>query len=150
MKGGGVCGFEVANQYCKLMGYEKSDRSIVDYNVSQTKPLLTGQICKGMRCNGFLLIRCQSTLTHQPAKPYYYRERAFDFPRVGADRIDWCYADEKGCGQRAAYSFCRRMGYRRASEFEKQEHVTITRSLGNQKRCFGKACSGFSKIVCYR
>ncbi len=147
---GNQCGEPVANHYCELMGYEKSVQQVIDYNVGKTQAFSGRKPCKGWQCNGFTLIRCMAKFTHKPVSAYYYRSQAFVFPRYNHTRVDWCYEDGKGCGQRAAKSFCRRMGYMRAQHYKIQNHVSQTRSIGNHKVCVGDGCNAFSSITCYR
>ncbi len=147
---GKICGLGVATRYCQMMGYNKADQQIIDYNVGLTNYLLSRVMCKGWECNGFMLIRCVDKMSHTPPKNYYYRSAKFVFPRFGNYRVDWCYKEGHGCGQKVAYSFCRRMGYMKAQHYKKEPHVSATKALGNQKLCFGNECSGFSSISCYR
>lgn len=144
------CGLAVANQYCKMMGYERAEHEIIDFNVGLTHYLSSEARCKGVRCDGFMLITCVGRFSDKPVKAYYYRSMRFAVPRFENNRIDWCYKGGKGCGQRAAYSFCRRMGYMNAQSFEKQASVLVTKALGDHKLCFGPQCSGFSSITCFR
>lgn len=150
MSGDKTCGLPVAHQYCQMMGYKKADQQTIDYNVGRTQSYLDCKACKGIQCNGFTSIRCVGKLTHKPASEYYYRAHKFVFPRYHQGRVDWCYQDGKGCGKRAAYSFCRRMGYVREQHYKKQAHVSETRAIGNHKVCVGDACNAFSSITCYR
>ena len=145
-----VCGLAVANKYCKLLGYEKADEALIDYNVGLTNFISSKAQCRGWNCNGFTLITCVGKFSQKPIKHYSYRSQRFVFPRFDHYRIDWCYADGHECGQRVAYSFCRRMGYMNAQYYKKQEHISATKALGNHKLCFGDACKGFSSITCYR
>lgn len=147
---GKTCGLPVASQYCRMMGYEKADQVLIDNNVGLTHYPLCRAICKGWTCNGFKLIRCVGRILHKPPQGYYYRSRRFVFPRFSYYRVAWCYEGESGCGERAAYSFCRRMGYMRTTQFKKDEQVAATKALGDQKLCFGDRCVGFKEIVCYR
>ena len=147
---GKECGPAVANKYCKMMGYERADVAIIDYNIGLTNYFLSSAQCRGWRCNGFKLITCVGNFSHHPKQNYYYRSQRFVFPRIDHYRIDWCYESGRGCGQRAAYSFCRRMGYMNAQYYKKQDDVAATKALGNQKLCFGDDCKGFSSITCYR
>ena len=147
---GRECGLPVATQYCKLLGYEASDKALIEYNVGLTHYFPTGACCKGCRCHGFQLIRCKGPISHKPASRYYYRSMRFDLPRFEGSRVDWCYDKEKGCGQRAAYSFCRRMGYSKAAAYQHQPHVPVTRTIGSKRLCMGKVCQGFRYITCYR
>lgn len=150
MSEGQKCGMPVANHYCQLMGYEQAIKQVIDYQVGMTQAFSERKPCKSWQCNGFTLIRCKAKFTHQPASSYYYRSQAFVFPRYNHHRVDWCYEDGKGCGQRAATSFCRRMGYERASLYKIQTHVSQTRAIGNHQVCVGNDCNAFSRITCYR
>ena len=147
---GSECGETVANRYCKMLGYEKAGEQIIDNNVGLTNYLLSRAYCKGWKCNGFKLITCVGTFSHKPVKDIYYRSMRFVYPRFDHYRVDWCYDNGTKCGKRVAYSFCRRMGYMHAQGFKKQDNVSATKALGNQKLCFGHQCSGFSEITCYR
>ena len=147
---GKTCGFSIANQYCHRMGYEKASEAIIDYNVGVTHYLSTHARCTGWRCHGFMLITCQNNFHHQPAQEYYYREQRFVFPRHSNYRVAWCYQNGRQCGKRPAYSFCRRMGYTQVKYFKKEDHVSATKALGNQRLCFGQNCHGFKEITCYR
>ncbi len=144
------CGLPVANHYCRLMGYDHAVQQAIAYHVGQSQAFSRRKPCKGWQCNGFQLIRCVAKFTHKPASSYYYRSQEFVFPRYEHSRVDWCYEDGKGCGKRAALSFCRRMGYLRAQNFKIQHHVTQTRAIGNHRVCVGGGCNAFSRIGCYR
>ncbi len=147
---GKKCGLAVASRYCQKMGYKTADIATKDNNVGLTNYPAVGAQCKGWQCNGFKLIRCVDKITHKPPKTYNYRSRRFVFPRYDHYRVSWCYADGRECGARAANSYCRRMGYMRAQSYKKEGHVAATKALGNQQLCFGKECSGYSEISCYR
>lgn len=150
MQGPRGCGACVADRYCQLLGYERAATYRIEYNVGLTNYLLSKAQCKGWSCHGFKLIKCQAKLTHKPPKAYYYRSKQFVFPRFNHYRVDWCYQDRQGCGQRAAHSFCRRLGYTAATQYTKQPHVPATRALGDQRLCFGDTCEGFRQITCHR
>src|SRR3990167_9353712 len=106
-----TCGQSVANQYCHLMGYDRAISFKIAHNVGLTRYLQSSQHCKGWNCDGFKQIRCVAQHRHQPTKPYYFRKRVYVYPRYQHYRIAWCYQDHQGCGESAARSFCRRMGY---------------------------------------
>lgn len=144
------CGKNVADKYCKFMGYDSSSKSIIAHNVGFTNYLDTCTGCKGWNCDGFTLIRCVSTIKHSPIKAYYFREQQFVLPRFGHYRIDWCYKNGKYCGQRVANSFCRRMGFVKAVQYKIDRKIKATKSLGNHKLCFGDGCNAFASITCYR
>lgn len=146
----GKCGLPVASIYCKMMGYENADKQLIDNNVGLTNFIANKAQCRGWTCNGFKLIRCIGKINHQPPASYHYRSHRFPFPRYEKYRVAWCYKDDTGCGKKAANSFCRRMGFDEANKFIKQERVSATKALSDQKLCFGNQCSGFSVIDCYR
>lgn len=150
MLGGKDCGYTVATRYCRIMGYERADQQIIANNVGLTSYLGTRLKCKGWRCNGFKTIRCLGQIKHQPAKAYYYRYQRYVYPRFNNYRVDWCYDGVKGCGYRAALSFCKRMGYLEARGYKPQPCISATKAIGNQKLCFGPKCKAFSQISCYR
>lgn len=147
---GKECGKAVANQYCQMLGYDYATQNVIAYNVGLTHFLKSRAQCKGWRCNGFMTISCAMGISHQPPKPYHYREKRFAVPRFNDYRIDWCYELNKGCGKRAANSFCSRMGYMQAKSFVKQAQVSATKTIGSQELCFGERCNAFQMIICSR
>lgn len=144
------CGQAVANRYCRMMGYDKSNEAKIAYNMGLTNYLGGCSSCKGWTCNGFKRITCVGQTKHKPVSDYYFRSKTFVFPRLKLYRVDWCYSQGKQCGKPAAYSFCRLMGYSEAKSFKKEAHVSATRSLDDQRLCVGDHCNGFSSITCYR
>lgn len=153
---GKICGLKLAHFYCQKMGYERADQEIIAHNVGLTRFLnLPNQcpqnkLCRGWQCNGFKTIRCTGSIRHTPPKYYHYSKRHFVLPRYNFYRVAYCYDGEKGCGLRAAYSFCRRLGYMRAIGYKKAEQVAATQAIGNQKLCFGSLCTAFEEINCAR
>ncbi len=145
-----VCGLELASKYCELLGYDKAAKMMIDHNVGLTHYPATNYHCKGWKCDGFKYITCQQSLAKKPTPTYYYRYREFAYPRFDNYRVDWCYKQNKQCGKRAADSFCRHLGYRRSTGYEKVQHVLATKTIGSQALCFGESCKGFSRITCYR
>lgn len=147
---GKECGKVVANRYCQMLGYDYSSQNVIAYNVGLTHYLGAKAQCKGWRCNGFMTIGCSIGLSHSPPKPYHYREKRFVRPRFNDYRVDWCYDRGKGCGARAAHSFCSRLGFMQAKRFNKEINVSATKAIGSQELCFGNQCSAFESIVCFR
>ena len=133
-----------------MMGYTRADQHAIDHNVGLTHFLSSSGRCMGWSCNGFKIIRCVANLNHNPPKAYHYRYKKFVYPRFEHYRVAWCYDGRRGCGRRAAFSFCRRMGYLQASGYRIERAVAATKAIANQKLCFGKACNAFSVIMCYR
>lgn len=144
------CGKVVADQYCRFLGYEYSNQSLIAHNVGLTHYISSRAQCKGWRCNGFVTIGCVKHFSYSPPKPYHYREKRYVAPRYDHFRVDWCYEQQTGCGQQAAHSFCNRMGFMRAQNFIKESHVGATKTIGSQELCFGNQCNAFKMIVCYR
>jgi len=147
---GKECGKTVANRYCKILGYDYSSQNVKAYNVGLTNYLSTNAQCKGWRCNGFMTIGCAMSLSHTPPKAYHYREKRFARPRFNDYRVDWCYDQGKGCGAKAAHSFCSQLGFMRAKRFTRESNVSATKTIGSEELCFAKNCNGFESIVCYR
>lgn len=144
------CGLVIASKYCHMMGYDKARQFIRDYNVGITNFIDVPASCHGWRCDGFKTIKCESILAHKPPHSYHFRDRRFVFPRYEGYRVDWCYNGQNNCGRRAAYSFCRRMGYTKTIGFKKDRFTSATRALGNQKLCYGEKCVAFAYISCHR
>lgn len=147
---GKECGMTVANRYCQIMGYLRADQQIIANNVGLTNYMGIMAHCKGWQCNGFKTIRCVAKINNNTPKAYHYSLRRFVYPHYNKYRLDWCYDGKTGCGRRAAYSFCRRLGYQQVRGYTMQKQIPATKAIGNQKLCFGKQCNGFSEINCYR
>lgn len=144
------CGAMVAEKFCRLMGYERANAYLIANNIGLSNYLDTQAQCVGWQCNGFKLIRCVGQFSEKPIKNYAYRYRRFTLPRYGQYRVAWCYDDKQGCGEKAAQSFCKRLGYMKTTAFHVDTGIDATKSLANQKLCFGSSCQGFKDIVCYR
>lgn len=147
---GKECGKAIANRYCQMLGYDYASQNVIAHNVGLTNYLATNARCTGWRCNGFMTIACTTGISHNPPKPYHYREQKFVNPRFNDYRIDWCYNRNKGCGARAANSFCSRIGFMQAKHFVKESHVSATKTINSQELCFGNECNAFKNIVCFR
>ncbi len=147
---GKQCGLQVASRYCQMMGYEKADKATIAYNIGVSHYINSAGLCKDWRCNGFKTIRCIAKITHKPPKETDYRLARFSVPRFNNYRVDWCYDGQKQCGKRAAFSFCRHLGYMSVKSFVIEKHIGITQAIGNQKICLGQSCQGFKEIICFR
>lgn len=147
---GKECGKEVANRYCQMLGYDYSTQNVIAHNVGLTNYLCSRAQCKGWSCDGFMTIGCATGLTHNPPKPYHYREKRFVSPRFNNYRVDWCYERNRGCGARAANSFCSRMGFMQSKRFSKETQISATKTIGSNELCFGNQCNAFKEIICYR
>ena len=149
------CGLQLATHYCRLLGYDHADRAIIAYNTGCSNYIINLPVrlharCCGAHCNSFKLIRCVNFFQHQHNALYYNRVRSFVYPRFNHQRIDWCYDGDAGCGYKAAFSFCRRMGYMQTKYYKIDNNINLTIAIGNQKLCVGTKCRGFTKIDCFR
>lgn len=147
---GSHCGKPIAEAYCKTLGFDRASEQVIDYNVGLTHILNTREKCTGWQCNGFMMIGCSNTMAHQPPKSYHYSDKRYVYPRYQHHRVDWCYHQGRSCGERAAYSFCRRMGYAHAKKYTMESNVGATQAIGSQELCFGANCRGFKEIICTR
>lgn len=148
---GKTCGMPVANRFCKLMGFERADQELIEYNVGRSNFLQKINLdCRGCKCNGFKVIRCVNAIRHKSVPLYYYRERKFILPHSHHCLIDWCLSKNKQCGKPVADSFCKRHGYIRAKSYKKKSHVPSTRTLGSEELCQGLECNGIEELTCYR
>lgn len=144
-----LCGRALADAYCKRRGYTKVIDERIAHNVGVTNYFASKMQCKGC-CDSFEYIRCAGNIKHKPPHEYWYRYKKFIAPVYDNERIDWCYQTGKGCAEKAAFSFCRRMGYARADSYKKCTNLPRTRMLGSKKICSNGNCQGFAEIVCYR
>ena len=149
-KDGKKCGEDIAKSYCKDMGYSSLKKQRIEHHVGKTYFWEQGGECVGWRCDGFLWIGCAGKFKSHPLKAYAYRVKVFRYPRFENHRIDWCLNQGKSCGHRAAYSYCRRMGYSKEKQYSQDTQVFATRTLGDRVLCYGKKCRGFDKIECQR
>ena len=145
------CGRRVADKYCRLMGYAKSQTEQIEHHVGLTHYLGEKSQCQGWQCDGFKLITCVGVINSPLKASYLRRTRHFAVPRMDNYRVAWCYQQGRECGKRAAYGFCRRMGYSHVSQYKKQSKLPATRTLGDKTLCFGRQdCQGFASISCSR
>jgi hypothetical protein len=147
---GTTCGMQVATRYCQWMGYQRADHIRAAYNLGHTRFFGSRLPCKHWQCSGFKTIRCVGRIHHHPPPSYVFRKKRFPVPRYMGQRIDWCAGNGRGCGYKAAYSFCRRIGYTKTIGFARANHVGTTAAIDNQRVCAGLECVGFQYIDCYR
>ena len=145
-----ICGKAVADKYCQWMGFEYSNQYTKAYNIGLTTFIDARFHCKGWECNGFKSIRCVGKIKHTPPRKWHYRYERFVYPRFNNYRLDWCYDGKSGCGRRAAFSYCRSLGYMNVKSYKRQNNIAATKAIRNQKLCFKDNCSGFSVIECER
>ena len=143
------CGLPIATHYCRMMGYNNAIQQVKDYNIGLSNFISSRAQCLGWQCNSFKTIKCVKQLENK-LHSYNYSLQQFVCPRFNNYRISWCYDDEHHCGRRVAFSFCRRMGYLKPHKYAIQQHVRVTKAIGNQKLCLGPSCKGFAYIICAR
>ena len=147
-----TCGLPVASRYCRRLGYQRATRDGIDYNVGLANYLSSqGQErCTGWRCHGFKLITCEGGVASYDMGAYLQPEKVFNMPRLSDYPVAWCHdIAQKECGYKAAYSFCRRMGYHKPVHFTSKP-TAASRTLGDEALCFGRHCLAFKTITCRR
>lgn len=145
------CGKDIANQYCRKMGYQQAVKVVKAHDIGQSRFLDRPLHCKSPKCDGFALIKCSSNkLANAAYYTHYATKRRFEAPRIDEQRLDWCYQTGKQCGQKAAYAFCRYQGYSAVSRFSLEINIAQTRTVGSNELCVGHHCKAFSSITCQR
>ena len=143
------CGQVVANTYCHIMGYHHANRFRFEPNLGLTHFISGNNACKGWKCSGFSWIECAGKRKYVRPPLSDYTDKLFVKPRWHLYPLAWCYDGHKGCGKRAAYSFCRYQGYEKVKDFRKTFHYA-TKQIGGGYLCFGSECGGFEYITCSR
>jgi hypothetical protein len=145
------CGMQVAKQYCRQLGYPEVIKIKKATDIGLSRYIDSNVECNTPYCDGFSFIKCGA---NQLADGDYYttqvRKKVFYYPRLKEVRIDWCFEKGKRCGKRAAYAFCRAMGYSNAKGFKQDSQVSQTRTIGGNDLCVGRKCKSFSEIQCVR
>lgn len=79
-----------------------------------------------------------------------HADQRINNPKLGGERLDWCFKWAASCGKPAADAFCRSIGFSRARAFQKAENVGVpTRIIGEPaKVCSAAACDSFQYIIC--
>ena len=68
-------------------------------------------------------------------------------PMIGNYRLDFCYKDGQYCGRAAANLYCRKQGFRYATQFDIERHVGRTVNIATGY--VGHSCrDGFHAIRC--
>lgn len=144
------CGADVANCYCRRMGYEKAAYFKKAPNLGLTRLVSGLSECRGWMCSGFEYIKCQGerTYTHRPQSDY--RQEIFVRPRWRNYPLSWCYGNQRHCGQKAAYAFCRWQGFRKVIKHSPAKCVNASKEIGTSALCFNNDCQSFEYIVCGR
>ncbi len=88
-----------------------------------------------------------------PSRPTGPQEDTFRFPVHQVYRLNFCLADEQGCGEPAANKWCESQGFARASRWTREENIGAlypTVFIGNGTICDKFLCDGFEEITCTR
>lgn len=162
------CGAPAANAFCKKQGYTKAvdfdqDPDIGD--ASPTRVISTGQVCDAPDCDGFTHIKCEKTLVYLPPKkpiplplpppplPPAAMAKEFSKPKLDGVRLDFCFAGNSGCGQKAADAFCDEMGFDEADDFTPAMGIgplKPTVQIGTGQVKVKALANAFKKIRCVK
>lgn len=88
-----------------------------------------------------------------PSRPTGPQEETFRFPVHQVYRLNFCLADEQGCGEPAANEWCESQGFTRASRWTREDNIGAlypTVFIGNGSICDKFLCDGFEEITCTR
>lgn len=144
------CGKPIANQYCQMMGFHHAHRFLKAPNLGVTNFISGKNMCRGWKCSGFKWIECAGERTYKMVPYSDYRQELFVRPMWHKYPLSWCYKNNKGCGHRAAYSFCRWQGYEQVKQISKSKAVPASKEIGTSALCFENQCKGFEYIICSR
>jgi hypothetical protein len=147
------CGKPAADYFCRLKGYQQSVNFQEAQDVGYTKLPKTGQICSAQYCDSFAFVDCQgyssTTPPYNPGQPG--QQNSYSYPSIRGYRLDWCRLWATDCGQGAADSFCRSMGYSRAISFDIDSDIGLrspTMVIESGQICSEAFCDGFKYINC--
>lgn len=159
------CGQQAADAYCKKRGFNKATAFDQDADIgdaSPTRVISTGQVCDAPDCDGFSFIKCEKIIVMLPPKkiplpppplPPAAMAKEFSKPKVDGVRLDYCFAGDKGCGQKAADAFCDEMGFDEADAFSPAMGIgplKPTIQIGTGETRVGIIANGFKKIRCVK
>ncbi|WP_340118133.1 hypothetical protein [Pelagibius sp. 7325] len=86
-----------------------------------------------------------------PSRPVGPQQETFRFPVHQVYRLNFCLADEQGCGEPAANAWCETRGFTRASRWTQEENIGAlypTVFIGSGSICDKFLCDGFEEITC--
>lgn len=83
-------------------------------------------------------------------KHFWRKMKNYRFPKVGHQRLDYCFKKNRFCGRVAANEFCKLNGFSYASQFKVDRHAYLTRNLGdrNMNHYHKDHGNGFTYIRC--
>ena len=144
------CGQPIADGYCKKLGYHHARRFQFEPNLGVTNFLSGIHGCQGWKCSGFAWIECTGKRAYVRPPLADYTEQLFVKPRWKHYPLAWCYDGQKGCGQKAAYAYCRYQGYLHVKSYRSSKLIFASKQIGGGYLCFGRDCRGFDYIICKR
>jgi hypothetical protein len=77
--------------------------------------------------------------------------QSFAYPILGHNRLGFCLADGRTCGEVVAHGWCRYAGFSAALSWKEDPGSAVdfpTLSLDWERLCSSRDCSGFREIVC--
>jgi hypothetical protein len=86
-----------------------------------------------------------------PSRPTGPQEETFRFPVHQVYRLNYCLADEQGCGEPAATAWCSARGFARATRWSQEDNIGAlypTVFIGSGSICDKFLCDGFEEITC--
>jgi len=97
----------------------------------------------------FLGLASKSTLAKSDDKT---KTEVYLAPKQGKVWLAYCYEPGKGCGEKAANTWCKDKGFKSAKHWEVQHQdkgkVRATRYIGSDGTCKSHGCDAFSSITC--
>jgi hypothetical protein len=86
-----------------------------------------------------------------PSRPTGPQVETFRFPVHQSYRLNFCSAQDQGCGEPAANAWCSARGFARAARWTREEHIGAlypTVFIDNGSICDKFLCDGFEEITC--
>ncbi len=77
--------------------------------------------------------------------------KAFDSPKLGENRLDWCLNWGTGCGEEAATAWCKTVGFDKAVDTKQAPDIGAsmpTKLIATGEVCDQSYCDGFTSITC--
>ena len=97
-------------------------------------------------CVAVALLALCFTIRHAEAET-----KSFENPQFGGNRLDWCVNWGTGCGEAAATTWCKSIGYDVAIESKPAVDIgasTPTKLIATGEVCDQSYCDGFTSITC--
>jgi hypothetical protein len=152
------CGQPAADRFCQSKSFTNSNDFAEAVDIGALTPTVVqgdGQICNGPQCDGFTYVTCVKPDLPPPPMPNppptADDQETFKKPKMNGVRINYCFKNGKGCGQKAADAFCDSEDYDDAADFVQSSPMgpsKPTRYIGNGAMCTGPVCYGFKSITC--